>query len=167
MIRALIVLAILAGTAHAEPGVIATQPLALAAKGVSLAYERPLTPKLSGVAITGYRDGADGDYDANTFTAGGELRWWFRGDGRLRGPFTGVHLSVGHTRLSEEQMGFIGSSTTFTQRVDLGWRWVIHHHVTIAPSVGIAIHEDVSGSGRLSPIGHGMLGVGLELGWML
>lgn len=162
----LVALLLLAGTAHAEPDVIATQPFALAAKGVTLSYERPLTLKVSGVAIAGYRDGAGGDYDANTFTAGGELRWWFRGDGRLRGPFTAVHASVGHTRLSEDQMGFIGSSTTFTQRVDIGWRWVIHQHVTLAPSLGIAIHEDVSGDGRLSPIGHGMLGVGLELGWM-
>ena len=166
MMRALLVLALFAGTAHAEPDVIATQPLALAAKGVSVSYERPLTEKLSGVAIAGYRDGADGDYDANTLTAGGELRWWFRGDGQLRGPFTGFHATIGHTRLSEDQMGFIGSSTTFTQRLDIGWRWVIRHHFTIAPTIGLAIHEDISGSGRLAPIGHAMPGVGLELGWM-
>jgi hypothetical protein len=169
VIRTLSVLGLLAlvsGTANAEPDVIATQPLALAAKGVSVSYERPLTVKLSGVAIAGYRDGADGDFDANTFTVGGELRWWFRKHAELRGPFAGFHASVGHTRLSEEQMGYIGSSTTFTQRFDIGWRWVIRDHLTIAPALGIAIHEDISGNGKLSPIGHGMLGIGLELGWM-
>jgi len=166
MIRALVILVVLAGTAHAEPDVIATQPLAFAAKGVSVSYERPITEKLSGVAIAGYRDGADGDFDANTFTAGGEVRWWFRKHGKLRGPFAAFHASVGHTRVSEEQMGFIGSSTSFTQRFDIGWRWVIRDHLTIAPALGLAIHEDVSGSGMLAPIGHGMIGVGLEVGWM-
>lgn len=169
MIRALVTvlfLAVVGGTASAEPDVIATQPLAFAAKGVSVSYERPLSAKLSGVAIAGYRDGADGDFDANTLTAGGELRWWFRQHAELRGPFTAFHASVGHTRLSEDQMGFIGSSTTFTQRFDIGWRWVIREHFTIAPTIGLAIHEDFSGNGKLSPIGHGMLGIGLELGWM-
>jgi hypothetical protein len=39
-------------------------------------------------------------------------------------------------------------------------------HVTIAPALDIAVHEDVSSSGKLSPIGHGKIGIGLELGWM-
>ncbi|HUS32618.1 MAG TPA: DUF3575 domain-containing protein [Kofleriaceae bacterium] len=163
--RALLVLVLLTGAAHAEPDVIATQPLALAANGVSASYERPLTTKLSGVAIAGYRDGADGDFDANTFTGGAELRRWFRDDGRMRGPFIGVHVSVGHTRLSD-QMGYVGSSTSFTQRLEFGWRFVIRNHVTIAPAIGIAIHEDISGTGNLAPIGHAMPGLGLELGWM-
>jgi hypothetical protein len=166
MMRALALLVVLTATARAEPDVIATQPLALAAKGVAVSYERPLNDRLSGVAIVGYRDGADGDYDANTFSGGGELRWWFRNEGDLRGPFAGFHLSVGHTRLSEDQMGYIGSSTTFTQRLELGWRWVIKQHFTIAPTIGVAIHEDISGNGGLSPIGHAMPGIGLELGWM-
>lgn len=164
--RALVVIALLAGTAHAEPDVIATQPLALAAKGVSVSYERPLTEKLSGVAIAGYRDGADGDFDANTFTVGGELRWWFRKHAELRGPFTAFHASLGHTRLSEDQMGFVDSSTSLTQRFDIGWRWVIRDHFTIAPTIGFAIHEEFTGSGRLAPMGHAMPGIGLELGWM-
>jgi hypothetical protein len=166
MIRALLLLALLGGTAQAEPDVIATQPLALAAHGVTLSYEQPLTTKISGVAIAGFRSAADGDFDANTVTAGGELRWWFRAHARLRGPYTAFHASVGHTRVSEDQMGFIGSSTSFTQRFDIGWRFVIRDHLTIAPAVGLAIHEDLSGSGRLAPIAHGTLGLGLELGWM-
>jgi hypothetical protein len=166
MMRVLLILSVLAGTANAEPDVIATQPLAWAANGVSLSYERPLTDRYSGVAIAGYRDGADGDYDANTFTMGAEVRRWFRANARMRGPYAAFHASFGHTRVSIDKMGFIGSSTSFTQRFDIGWRWVIRDHVTIAPALGIAIHEDVSGSGKLSPIGHGMIGIGLELGWM-
>ena len=169
MIRLVIIAAVIAAssaTAHAEQDVIATQPLALAANGIAVSYERPLTSRYSGVAIVGYRDAADGDYDANTFTLGAEVRRWFRANARMRGPYAAFRASIGHTRVSEEQMGFIGSSTSFTQRFDIGWRWVIRDRVTIAPALGIAIHEDVSGSGRLSPIGHGMIGVGLEVGWM-
>jgi hypothetical protein len=166
MMRALVVLTLLAGTANAEPDVIATQPLALAANGIAISYEHPLTSRLSGVVLAGYRDGADGDYDANTVTGGAELRWWIRRNAELRGPFTAFHTSIGHTRLTEDQMGYIGSSTSFTERFDIGWRWVIRRHLTIAPTLGIAIHQDISGSGRLSPIGHAMPGIGFELGWM-
>lgn len=171
--RSLVIVAVLAGVAQASPGesgephdVIATQPLAFVAKGIAISYERPvIDERFSAVAIVGYRDGAGGDYDANTFTLGGELRWWFRRDGRIRGPFAAFHASIGHTRVSQDEMGFIGSTTSFTQRFDIGWRWVIKQHVTIAPAIGLAIHEDISG-GTLSSVGHGMIGVGLELGWM-
>ncbi len=166
--KSLAILAMLVGVVQAEPGhdVIATQPLAFVAKGIAVSYERPvIDERFSAVAIVGYRDAAGGDFDANTFTAGGELRWWFRRDGRIRGPYAAFHASIGHTRVSQDEMGFIGSTTSFTQRFDIGWRWVIKQHVTIAPAIGLAIHEDVSG-GMLAPVGHGMLGVGLELGWM-
>jgi hypothetical protein len=163
--KSLLVLVCLARVAHAEPDVIATQPLALAARGIAVSYERPLDERFSALAIGAYRDGAGGDYDANTFTVGGELRWWLRSHARMRGPYVAFHASVGHTRVSHDDMGYVGSTTSFTQRFDVGWRWVIKQHVTIAPAVGIAIHEDVSG-GMLSPIAHGMIGFGLELGWM-
>jgi hypothetical protein len=166
MMRALVIAALLAIGSTARADVFATQPLAIAGNGVAVSYERPVTERYSGVALAGYRDGADGDYDANTITLGAEVRRWFRANARMRGPYAAFHASVGHTRVSVNEMGFIGSSTSFTQRFDIGWRWVIRDHVTIAPSLGLAIHEDVSGSGRLSPIGHGMLGVGLEVGWM-
>jgi hypothetical protein len=163
--KSLAMVACLAGVAHAEPEVIATQPLALAARGVAVSYERAIDERFSALAIGAYRDAAGGDFDANTFTVGGELRWWMRDHAAMRGPYLAVHASIGHTRVSEDDMGYIGSTTSFTQRLDVGWRWVIKRHVTIAPAIGLAIHEDVSG-GMLSPIAHGMIGLGLELGWM-
>lgn len=165
LVLVLVLVAASAGAARAEPDVIATQPLALAAHGVTVSYERPLTDRFAAVAIAGYRSAADGDFDANTFSGGGEVRWWFRDDRRLRGPYAAFHASVGHTRVSVDDMGFIGSTTSFTERFDIGWRFVVKDCVTIAPALGLAIHEDIS-SGMFSPIAHGMVGIGLEVGWM-
>lgn len=163
--KSLLIVLVLTSVAHAEPDVIATQPLALVARGIAISYERPIDDRFSALAIGAYRDAAGGDFDANTFTAGGELRWWLRATARMRGPYVAFHASIGHTRVTDDEMGYIGSTTSFTQRFDIGWRWVIKQRVTIAPAIGLAIHEDLSG-GMLSPIAHGMLGFQLELGWM-
>jgi hypothetical protein len=164
--KSLAILALLASTAVADDEVIATQPLAFAARGFSLSYEHALPDeRFSALVLGGYRDAAGGDFDANTFTIGGELRWWMRSRTPMRGPFLAIHASAGHTRVSEREM-HIGSTSSLTQRLDVGWRWVIRDRVTLSPALGLAIHEDVS-AGGLTPNAHGMIGIGFEVGWML
>jgi len=69
--------------------------LALVTRGVGVSYEREAAPHWSWVAMGGARLGALGDYDASTFTVGGEARWWMRHAPEMRGPYLGAHLSVG------------------------------------------------------------------------
>jgi hypothetical protein len=162
--KAAAILVLLASAAHADPEVIATQPIAFVTHGVTASYERQAARQYSWVAIVGARLGAEGDYDASTLTAGGELRRWFRHDGAMRGPYAVAHLSIGRTTVSDE-MGEIGASIGFTERVDVGWRWVIKRTLAIAPSVGLGAIEDVDQTGRLATTARTTFAIGLELGW--
>lgn len=168
MVKTIVIALLLAATtAHAEPAdeVIATQPIALATRGMSLSYERHATPRLSWVALTGVRLGALGDYDASTVTVGGELRVWLRGSTPMRGPYLAAHVSAGRTSVTDQMSRDVGTSWAFTERVDIGWRWRLPLSLTLAPSLGIGAIEDVSGSGRLAPMGRPTFSIGLELGW--
>jgi hypothetical protein len=160
----LVAASVSASAAHADPEVIATQPIAFATHGVEISYERPAALQYSWVAIAGVHLGAEGDYDASTFTVGGELRRWFRHDGAMRGPYVAAHLSVGRTTVSDA-MGEIGASVGVTERIDFGWRWVIKHTVAITPSVGVGAIEDVDESHRLATLARPSVAIGLELGW--
>jgi len=174
---ALLAVVATASTVHAEPApvlaarsrspveVFSTQPLALVGFGVSAGYERQLTDRTSAVVLGGFRAPALEDFSSRTFTLGAELRLWLRRASALRGPYVAVHASAGYTRLSDE-MGYIGSSTGLTQRIDIGWRWVIRDRVSIAPSIGLGWREDIAGSGQLATTARGMGAIGLELGWV-
>jgi hypothetical protein len=170
--KALVIIAALLGssTALAEPGVptdvIATQPLALVARGIEVSYERPVTARLSAVALGGFRAAAVGDYGSATGTAGAELRAWLRARGVMRGPYVGLHASAGYTRLTDDVMGYVGSSTGLTQRLDVGWRFVAGHHLAITPSLGLGCREDVDLRGRFATTTRAMVAIGLEIGWM-
>jgi Protein of unknown function (DUF3575) len=170
--KALAIAAVVLGSAaaHAEPDaptdVIATQPLALVARGVAVSYEWPITAQLSVAALGGFRAAALGDYGSTTGTAGAELRAWLRRSSVMRGPYLGFHASAGYTRLTDDVMGYAGSSTGLTQRVDLGWRFVVHRHLTITPSLGLGCREDIDLRGRLATTTRGMAALGLEIGWM-
>jgi hypothetical protein len=162
--RSLAIVAMMASSAHAEPEVIATQPLALVTRGMEVSFERELAARWSWVAEGGVRLGALGDYDASTFTVGGDARRWMRRSTEMRGPYIGLHASVGRTTMSDS-MGDIGASLGFTERVDVGWRWVIHDTVSITPSIGAGTIQDVDETGRLASTTRGTLAIGLELGW--
>ena len=158
-----------AAPAHAEPvreEVIATQPLALAARGVSASYERRIAPRVSAVAIGGLRAAALEDYSSRTVTLGGELRAWLRQRTPMRGPFLALHASAGHTRLSDDVMGDVGGSTALAQRLDLGWRFTIRGRVALSPTVGVGLREDLDSTGRLATTVRGHVAFGLEVGWM-
>jgi hypothetical protein len=162
---ALGIVVVTCSTAAAED-VIATQPLALAARGVAASYERPVSKRLSGVGHVAFRSAAGEDFDSSTTTLGGELRIWKRNDRKLRGLYLGLRGSVGRTRLTDEMTGPVGTSTTLTERLDLGWRWVIKNHLTLAPAIGLALHQQTTNTGNLAPGSQGAIGFGLELGWM-
>jgi hypothetical protein len=155
-----------ASTAAVADEVIATQPLALVARGVAASYERSVSSRLSGVIHGAFRSAAGEDFDSSTTTLGGELRIWKRDGAAMRGLYLGLRASVGRTRLIDEVMGPVGASTTLTERVDLGWRWVIRNRFAIAPAIGLALHQQTTSSGRLAPGSQGSIGIGLELGWM-
>jgi hypothetical protein len=156
-------------TARAErpaAEVIASQPLALVARGVAVSYERRIAPRVSAVGLGGLRAAALEDYGSWTVTAGGELRVWLRATTPMRGPFLGLHASAAHTRLSDDVMGDLGGSTALSQRLDVGWRFTIRGRVAIAPAVGLGVREDVDSTGRLATTARGQLAIGLEVGWM-
>lgn len=162
--RAMLFLCALAGVAHAEPEVIATQPIALATRGLEVSYERELAPRWSWMALAGARIGAAGDYDSATLTGGGELRWWIRHAPEMRGPYVGAHVSLGRTTVTNS-MREIGASLGVTERIDVGWRWVIRDTVAITPALGIGAIEDIDESGRLATVARPTFAFGLEVGW--
>jgi hypothetical protein len=169
LVVAAIVLAAAATAARAEPvreEIIATQPMAFVARGVSLSYERRIHERLSAVALGGLRSAAREDFDSWTVTLGAEVRAWLRRKTPMRGPFLALHASVGHTRLSDDVMGDVGGSTALSQRLDLGWRFTIRSRVSIAPTVGFGYREDLDSTGRLATTVRPQLAIGLELGWM-
>ncbi len=157
------------GTARAEAPaaeVIATQPLALVARGVAVSYERRIAPRVSAVGLGGLRAAALEDYGSWTVTAGGELRVWVREATPMRGPFVAFHASAAHTRVSDDVMGDLGGSTALSQRLDVGWRFTIRGRVAIAPTVGLGVREDLDSTGRLATTARGQVAIGLEVGWM-
>lgn len=167
--KALVVVLAIAGAAQAEPireEVIGTQPLALVGRGVSASYERRFATRWSVVALGGLRAGALVDFSSRTISFGGEARFWIRRCTPMRGPFVALHAGAGHTRLSDDVMGYVGSSTSLSQRADIGWRFTIKSRVSLAPTVGIGTREDLDSTGQLATTVRPQLAFGLELGWL-
>jgi hypothetical protein len=165
--KALLVLVLLTGVAAAEPPdeVISTQPLALVGRGVSVAYERRIAERLSVAGVGGLRGAALEDYNSQTVTAGAELRIWVRERTPMLGPFVAWHASVGYTRLADDAMGYVGGTTSLSQRIDAGWRFAIRN-IAITPTIGIGAREDIDHAGELATMVRPMFAIGLEVGWM-
>ncbi len=166
--RALVVLAALSASAHADT--IITEPLALFGRGASLGYEHLVTTRFSLVGLVGARAAALGDYSSTTLTAAGELRFWPRSrPGRLlRGLYLSLHASAGRTELVDDTMArSVGSSLELTERVDVGWRFVLWHRLTLAPTLGVGDHQDFDLGGRLAPFDAPTAMIGFEVGWYL
>jgi hypothetical protein len=162
--RAFVLALVATRVAHADPSVVATQPLALVTRGVEVSYEQLATGLFSWAAFVGARLAAEDDYDSSTFTAGGELRWWPRRRTPMRGPYLAVHASAGRTTVSDD-MGTLGAVIDVTERVDAGWRWVVARHLSLTPSLGAGFIEEVDESGRLATTGRLTVAFGFELGW--
>jgi hypothetical protein len=85
----------------------------------------------------------------------------------MRGPFVALHASIGYTRLSDDEMGFVGSAMALSQRTDIGWRFTIKSRVSFSPTVGIGTREDIDSRGQLATTVRPQLAFGFELGWLL
>jgi hypothetical protein len=133
---------------------------------VSGSYERRVAERLSVVGIAGLRAAALEDYSSRTVMLGAELRIWVRQATPMRGPFVAYHASIAHTRLGDDVMGHVGSSTALAQRIDAGWRFTIRHHLAISPTLGFGLREDIDSSGALATTIRGAVSIGLEVGWM-
>lgn len=168
--KALVVVIALAGAGQAEPvreQVIGTQPLSLIGRGVSGSYERRIAGPWSVVALGGLRAAALVDFSSRTISLGGELRFWIRSCTPMRGPFVALHVGVGYTRLSDDEMGYVGSSTSLSQRADVGWRFTFRSRISLAPTVGFGFREDIDSTGRLATTVRPQVAFGWELGWLL
>ncbi len=149
---------------------VTTAPLAFLARGAALSYERLVTPRVSVVALGGYRSAALGDYASTTWTGGVEARVWVRWPRTavaMSGPYLGLHVSVGYTQLTDRTTATrVGSSWGLSERLDFGWRFVALGHLAVAPWVGLGLREDVDGRGRLATTARVAGAFGFDVGWM-
>lgn len=153
---------------------LATAPLAFIGRGLTFSYERrPLPqryPHLSAAALVGFRAGAGGDFTSRTGTLGASLTWWPLSSAArpMRRLAVSLHTSAGLTSVTDEIMNErIGSSWTLTQRLDVGYRFVLFRHLTLTPSLGLGAREDLDRTGRLAATARPIFGLGFELGWLL
>lgn len=154
---------------------ISTQPFSLFARGVMASYERLLIPRVSLVGIAGYRAAAQGDYDSSTIHGGLEGRVWIRpsvdikcGMYAMSGPFAGLRLGVGYTRLEDEVENnrFVGSSVAFSPTANLGWRFVLYRVIEITPSLGLGVRADLDPPSGLVSAPRPAIALNLSVGWM-
>lgn len=118
--------------------------------------------------MLGFRAGAD--LTSRTGTLGATATWWpFSSCARpMRRLAVSAHLSARLTFVTDDVMDErIGGSWTLTQRLDVGYRFVIFRRLTLTPSVGLGVREDLDLTGRLAGTARPIFGVGFELGWLL
>lgn len=149
----------------------ATQPLSLLGAGLGLSYEREVgaVRQFSAAALVGLRGGAGGDFHSRTGTLGGALRWWPLASAArpMRRLGVSLHASAGLTSVTDEIMDeSIGSSWTLTQRLEVSYRFVAWGHLSITPSLGAGVREDVDRTGRLATTARPVASLGFEIGWI-
>jgi hypothetical protein len=145
------------------PALIVSVPImALSSNGLALQAERPLFPHGSAVAALGWRDGADGTYDANTFALGGELRFWLKR--QPRGLFAGprIESAIVHVRRDGEGLG---TAVEVTEGLILGYRLVVLDRVELSMLLGYGLRHDLPTKGipastRATPL------LGFTAGWV-
>lgn len=153
---------------------ISTQPFAFFARGVALSYERLLAPRVSAAALAGYRSAAQGDYASSTIHGGLEGRVWIRPSADIRcdtiamsGPFLGLRLGVGYTRLVERMDDrSVGSSVALSPTLQGGWRFVAWRLVEVTPSIGLGVRADLDPPAGLVSQPRGVVAFNLSVGWM-
>jgi hypothetical protein len=154
---------------------VATQPLALAARGVGFSYERLVgPPTFSVAALVGGRSAALGDYSSATVSGGVEARAWARivnrnkcGSMAMNGLYLGLRLDAAYTRVSDRTTDrFAGSSVALESMVTLGWRFVIWRTVEVTPSIAGGLRSDIDPRAGLGTSARPAGAIGLEVGWM-
>ncbi len=153
---------------------ISTEPLALAARGIGLSYERLIGPPIFSVAaLVGGRSAALGDYSSLTMSGGLEGRAWahvgYRGCGQIAmsGLYLGLRLSAAYTRMSDKTDDhFVGSSVALASMVTLGWRFIAWRLLEVTPSIAGGIRSDVDPQAGLGTSARPAFALGLQVGWV-
>jgi hypothetical protein len=145
------------------PTVIVSIPvMALSSNALAVQAERPLFPHASVVAAIGWRDGADGTYQSNTFALGAELRFWLN---RLpKGLFAGPRIESSILRMSRDGSS-LGTAMEITEGLVFGYRLVLFDHAELSMVLGYGLRHDlptqgVPGSTRATPL------FGFTVGWV-
>lgn len=145
------------------PALIVSVPImALSSNGLAVQAERPLFAHASAVAALGWRDGADGTYDSNTFAVGGELRFWL--SRQPRGLFAGPRLESAIVHVRRDGDG-LGTAVEITEGLILGYRLVVLDRVELSVLLGYGLRHDLPTQGipastRATPL------LGLTAGWV-
>jgi len=146
-VRALVIVALLATTAHADerPQLVVSVPLfALASRAVAIEGERPVASRLSVSLATGVRDPAGGDFGGYALAVGAAIRGWRRTDQR------GAHLALrleGNTIHLRRPGMDLGTAYGLTTSLTIGYRFVIKDHLTITPDIGYGLDIDFAHGG--------------------
>jgi hypothetical protein len=164
----------LSSTAHADElrTTVSVEPRAFVAHGLAAEIERDLPSyRLSLAGAASLRSTAGGDYDSLTTGLGAELRYWFRRDaiwsprprGAAIGWYAAARLDVQRTSLSDSMDASLGSMTTLSSALLVGYRFAPWRGLEIRPYLGLAQRVDIGGD--LPSWRRGSLAYGLALGW--
>lgn len=164
--KALVVLVLCAGVAHAEEDrtTISLPLTALPLHGVTVEVERDLPARhVSVVGALGARSTAAGDYDSATLGLGGEVRYWpRRRHGRAIGWYVAGRVDLSRTTLSDASDDDLGAVDTMSSSALVGYRFAPWRGLEIRPYVGLAArHEHGAGPGWTRP----GAAYGLAVGW--
>lgn len=179
MKRAVIVLMLISGAAHADvPSIDAiwlSLPSIDGATGAEVGAETYLPDRKLGVDVTlGARKTAAGDYTGVAGGAGVEARWYWRGRAlwtdpawRAIGWFVGgrADLALSHTRDRADDRS-LGTTLVLGASGIAGYRIVPWKRLELTADVGLGLRNEHDLSGRLPPWTLGSLSVGLEVGWL-
>lgn len=145
------------------PALVVSIPvLALSSNALAVQAERPVFPHASVVAGLGWRDGADGTYDANTVAIGAELRFWLK---RLpRGLFAGPRVESSLVRMTRDGDS-LGTAIEITEGLVFGYRLVLFDRAEISAVLGYGLRHDLPSQGvpaatRATPL------LGFTVGWI-
>ncbi len=152
---------------------VSYEPLSIAARGISIQYERLLLRKLSIVGGVGARRSSRGDYSSTVLSLRSEARWWLvahEGWSGLDG-MVGMYLGGGvdlartsvHDRVEDRD---IGSSYELDESLTFGYRFVAFGFQEITPYLGLLAVHDFDESGRLASNTRFTGEFGFTVGWM-
>ncbi len=129
----------------------------------------------SWIAGGGIRRGAGGDYHSTTLAAGGEIRYWLRGQAvwadlpprSIAGWFAGARMDLAWTRTVDDARDrTAGNNLAIAVTGSFGYRFVIRRRVELATWVALGATREADLGGRLPAYWRPSPRLGTSLGWM-
>jgi hypothetical protein len=106
-------------------------------------------PKTSVALAIGGRTSAQGEYSSRTAGVGLEVKRWLRRPEPMTGLYIGARTDLARTTTRDVMEDReIGTMTTWTTGLSVGYRWVLLHKIELTPSLGAAM---VVEGGAMSP----------------